>query len=445
MGFRDLILFPIYVYLFHLLFSVTRKKLKDPILKKYHLIGFWVKVFATICISIFNVYISVGDSTTLYYPEGLNLFRLILHNPDHLQWLFVDGKNFDLTLAGNPYTEGYYASNANFLIIKLVAVLSFFTFGTYSVINLCFSMIAFSGIWKLFCFFYELSPTLHKQLSFAILFFPTVVFWSSGVLKDPICMGMLGWLTYSSFQIIVRKRNLIQNTIILIVAIYTLAVVKEYILYAYFPFFILYIMLTQVISLKSIFLRAMTLMVISVCLIIGFTLASESLKNEMSFFAIDNLAGSVEYQQKNFIHMSDVAESSFSLGVEYDGTPMGLLKIAPAAVNATLFRPYIWESKKISTLLSSLESMSLMFFTLFVFFKSGVFRFFKIIFNSPMISFCLFFSLLFALFIGATTLNFGTLVRYKIPCLPFYLIALILINQKRLQLIATKKLPVKVT
>ncbi len=35
------------------------------------------------------------------------------------------------------------------------------------------------------------------------------------------------------------------------------------------------------------------------------------------------------------------------------------------------------------------------------------------------------------MFVGITTLNFGTLVRYKIPCLPFYLIALILILDYR--------------
>ncbi len=44
--------------------------------------------------------------------------------------------------------------------------------------------------------------------------------------------------------------------------------------------------------------------------------------------------------------------------------------------------------------------------------------------------FCFLFSVVFALFIGATTLNFGTLVRYKIPCLPFYIISLYLLNEK---------------
>jgi hypothetical protein len=40
------------------------------------------------------------------------------------------------------------------------------------------------------------------------------------------------------------------------------------------------------------------------------------------------------------------------------------------------------------------------------------------------------FSIVFALFVGASTLNFGSLVRYKIPCTPFYLISLFLIYER---------------
>jgi len=40
------------------------------------------------------------------------------------------------------------------------------------------------------------------------------------------------------------------------------------------------------------------------------------------------------------------------------------------------------------------------------------------------------FAIVFGLFVGASTLNFGTLVRYKIPCLPFYAISLFLIYEK---------------
>jgi hypothetical protein len=45
----------------------------------------------------------------------------------------------------------------------------------------------------------------------------------------------------------------------------------------------------------------------------------------------------------------------------------------------------------------------------------------------------------FGLFVGASTLNFGTLVRYKIPCLPFYTISLFLIYEKVKERSAKKK------
>lgn len=80
--------------------------------------------------------------------------------------------------------------------------------------------------------------------------------------------------------------------------------------------------------------------------------------------------------------------------------------------------------------LSYPESIILMLFTLKMMIQTGPVRFARFILSDSMIIFCLAFALVFGLFVGTTTLNFGTLVRYKIPCLPFYAIALFLINQK---------------
>ena len=58
--------------------------------------------------------------------------------------------------------------------------------------------------------------------------------------------------------------------------------------------------------------------------------------------------------------------------------------------------------------------------SLFIFYIK---KFVLTIINKPIVLYCLMFSLIFALFVGATTLNFGSLVRYKIPALPFYLLS----------------------
>ena len=71
-----------------------------------------------------------------------------------------------------------------------------------------------------------------------------------------------------------------------------------------------------------------------------------------------------------------------------------------------------------------------MFFTLSVLYKAGPINFVRSIAKDPTILYCLLFALLFALFVGATTANFGTLVRYKIPCMPFYVVAMFLIQDR---------------
>lgn len=431
MGIFDIILFPIYVYIFYLIFAFRRRKIEDPLLRQYQKNGFWVKIFCTIAITIFNIYLSPGDSITLYYPEGYNIFKLILRDAGNIRWLFLPGSDFDLNLVADPNTAGYFSGEANFFVIRLVAIFSFFSFGSYFVIQLFFSMIAFTGIWKLFKFFYELYPHLHKQLAIAVLYLPTLAFWSSGVLKDPICIGMLGWMTYAIYAGYHKKTDVLKNTIVTFLSALILSVVKPYILFAYLPFFILYFVLLNIHIIRNPFVKLLSILVITIFSIGGFILMSDRLQKEMGNFAIEKLSESIKVQQNNFINMADQAESSFSLGVEYTGSAGSLLRMAPAAINATLFRPYIWESKKISTLLSSLESLTLMILTLYVLFRAGPFIFFKTIIKDPMVMFCFFYSVLFALFIGATTLNFGTLVRYKIPCMPFFVIAILLINERK--------------
>ncbi len=430
MGLTDIILFPLYVLFFSLLSSAGRKRLEDPLLKKYHHRGFWIKVFSAVAYIIFSVYLSKGDSTFLYYPEGMNITRLILKDFTNIKLLFISGKDFDQNLLADTFNKGYFESESNYFVTKLVTFFSFISFGSYSVITLIFSMISFSGVWRLYKFFYEHYPNLHKQLAIAIIYLPTFVFWSSGILKDPLCTGMLGWFTYSMYKVFIKKESIIKNSLAAILSAYILALVKAYILISYLPFFMLFIVLSYLKNIKAFFVRMILLAVITVIAIGSFFAVEGRLQEELGGLALGKITESVQNTQQNFMRISDLAESSFSLGVEFDGSAGSLLKIAPAGIIATLYRPYLWESKKVSTLLSSLESLALMLFTLYVFFRAGPFTFLVSIIKDHMIMFCLLFSLTFALFVGVTTLNFGTLVRYKIPCMPFYIIALVLILQK---------------
>lgn len=432
MGYTDFLVFPFYLVLFAFIFARLRSNYKDPLLKKYHKQGFWVKVVSCIAFTIFNAYISPGDSTGLYHSEGVNIYRLIQHDFNNLGILISEGKDFDESLLRNPFNAGYFKSPNNFLVTKMVAIFSFVTFGKYMVINLIFALIAFTGTWKLFLFFYEQYPKLHKKFAIAILFLPTFVFWSSGILKDSICVASLGWITYGIYEIFYRKKSIIKNSLIVMAFSYMLIILKVYILISYVPFFILFIILKNVQSINNIAIKYLLAPALILGSMYGFTKALKTYGDELGQFAVKDLTKSIKRYNKAYENQanSGSANSNFSLGVEYDGSMVGLAKLAPVAISTTFFRPFLWESRKPSTLLSSIEALLLMLFTIYIVFKAGFIKFFKLISSDPLIMYCFLFSCVFALFVGASTLNFGSLVRYKIPCMPFYLISLFLIYDK---------------
>lgn len=427
----DFIVFFIWVFIFHLLFSYRRKKIDNPELRKYHRRGFWIKVFACLAYSFFVLYLSPGDTTTLYYPEGFNLYKQMLEEPSKISILFKPAAAFDQTLLEDFRNSGYFDEESNFMVVRFVIFFSFFTFGKFLAINLFFSMFAFTGAWRLFRFFYEQYYYLGKYFAIAIIYLPTFVFWSSGILKDALCIAALGWLTYAMYTLFYNKDNVFRNVFIILWSSALLYLVKSYILISYLPFFILFLILKNITLVKNKFSRAFLVLFFMGISFLSVISMGETIEKAIGSFAGEGLTESIQNYQKIYAHQAKSVESNFSLGVEFDGSPQSLMRMAPAAIAATFYRPFLWESKKISTLMSSVESLLMMLFTVYVILRVGIIKFIITIFRSPIVLYCFLFALVFGIFVGATTLNFGSLVRYKIPAMPFYLIALILILDYR--------------
>lgn len=431
MTFIEILLTPVYILLFYLYFRHKGKRLGDKVLQKYHIRGFWLKMLACILFVIYYTYLTGGDTRSLFFPEGHNLYRLLLQDSNNWQYIFDKGVNFDPNLVTNHYNIGYFKKESNFMIIRLTALLSFLTFGYYTPISLFFASFAYSGLWKLFMFFYEQRPKFHRAFAISILFFPSVVFWSSGLIKDTVTIGALGWFTYAIFHFL-KGHRLLRNGIIVFVSVYLISVIKVYILLAYAPFLLLYLLLLKMGTIRVALFKYLLTFSIIVGIVFIFSQTYSSYEDELGNYAVENLTSTMSKinQALDVKTGKSGAESNFNLGAEFNGTFEGLLKVAPFAIAATFYRPFIWETNKISQLLAAVESLVLMYFTVSLLFKAGPFRTIKYILSDPLIIYCLLFALIFGLFVGASTPNFGSLVRYKIPCMPFYAIALFLLHDK---------------
>ncbi|MBA3705226.1 MAG: hypothetical protein H0W84_04825 [Bacteroidetes bacterium] len=101
---------------------------------------------------------------------------------------------------------------------------------------------------------------------------------------------------------------------------------------------------------------------------------------------------------------------------------------AHLAISATLFRPFIWEARNPVMLLSGLENSYILMLTLLLMIKLKFINFFTFIGKEPLVLFSMLFALFFAFSVGLATSNFGSLVRLKVPCIPFFVSSLFVIR-----------------
>ncbi|WP_152425124.1 hypothetical protein [Nafulsella turpanensis] len=452
MELRDLLLTPIYLGLFTFLALLLRPLVTDRYTRKYFLPGLGVKIVGALAVGfIYQFYYSGGD-TFAYYHDASLVWKAFLDSPL---------KAFRLITASGEYLPGTfdYASQmyffhdaSSYAVVRFAGLFSLFSFNTYAVIACIFAVLSYSGLWALYLTFYRLYPHLYRPLAWAVLFIPSVFFWGSGLLKDTLTLAAVGWATYAVYKIFFRREYVWWFSVVLILSCWVIYSIKIYILLCFLPAVILWVFLSRLKKIKSAAVKLVTgPLVIVVAAGLGY-LAIIEIGEESHRYNIDTFSYTAESTARWLTYVGQQQGGSvYTLG-DFDYSPVGMLKKTPLAINVTLFRPYLWEVDNPVMLLAALESFGLLFFTLYVFYKRGVGSTFKAIAGSPFLIFCFIFSISFAFAVGIATYNFGSLVRYKIPLLPFYVAALVVLlpakpakRSKKLPAFAsTEKRPVTV-
>ena len=125
-----------------------------------------------------------GDTFALF-EESAVLSKLAFRQPDaYLGILLFDEFNgfatANLLLQNQP--RAFFAA-------KLFSCINLFTFHNYWLTGLYCSLFSFWGFWRLATVLASFYPRTRTAAIIAFLLFPSVVFWSSGVLKESIAMG----------------------------------------------------------------------------------------------------------------------------------------------------------------------------------------------------------------------------------------------------------------
>ena len=427
----DFILVPIFIYIIHTYFKKYIKD-KPDYYQEYFMKAWNVRLVGCILTALLYSFYYKGGDTVNFYHYALGLIRILFNEPSVLPSLLFNPKGFDSTRFLSE--TKYFLEGGLFLLDGTTAIVIWISFflmllfmGSFLLTSITFTLFAFYGCWLLFLVFYDMYPHLKKQMAIACLFIPSVFFWGTGLMKDPLCIGGLGMLTYNVYHLAFKRGNKLKFLSLSIIATFILFSIKVYIVLSFLPALAVWVFARYRANIKSPFLKTIaTPMFVTIGAGAGVFLLT-MMASYAQRYAFDELMRTAQNTQNWLVIASNQNEGSFYTLGDIDYSAMGLLKVAPKAINVSLFRPYIWEIRKPILLAASIEGMVTFFLTISLVYKSGFTGFLKLITSNPEVQFCLIFSIIFAFAVGFTSFNFGALARYKIPFMPFYYIALFIL------------------
>lgn len=418
-GILDFIFVPLYfAIILAILFYIKKKNPTNLLIQRYLIKGFIFKAICCIfyCLLMYFYY-GYGD-TLSYYREAMEVKQFIARGEADLGVLF---KNLEFA---RYYYDIEGGAEAGWLLEKITLVLSYFCFDRFLVISLVIGTLAYAGMFKMLQAFVTIMPEWHKPLVLLVLFFPTVTIYGSGIMKDTICLSALGWIIYCSHTMLINKRFKLKYVLIILFCCILIGIMKIYIIAAFLIPFAVYLMINSLSKIKNPIIRNFLKPVMAGFMIVIYLAFSQNIQNALGSYATEKILDTVKSQQENYKKLEDESGSFFEIG-PMEESLSGFLKKVPLGIVTTLYRPFIWESRNVMMLFSAMESLCILLLTIYTIIKTGLFKFIHYVFSDSFIFLCIFYSILFAALVGVSTLNFGTLARYRIPILPFYIAGLL--------------------
>ena len=326
------------------------------------------------------------------------LFNLLIQQPSSLN-TFVLGPGSN--------TGSMFAASA---------WLQFFTRGsTYAVQVILVGMGTFAGLAFYATFRDALPRAKPLRIFFATALFPSVAFWTCGLLKETFCVFGMG-LILLAWRALYR-RNFIRALLCAPAGVVFCVLFRAPCLPPLLFGFVAYFLLDRQ---KRAVSKAATPIYIGMAVaavvfgLIGVARISPDL-------SIDRINDTVAVHQRAWsINASTGGGSGFDLDEDIAVTPAQQAARAPIALLNALLRPQLFDVRNGLMLISALEMTVITVLLLTAFKRLGLRGTVAAIFDSPFLLMCALVTVVGCTFVGLTTLNFGSLSRYRAPFLPFY-------------------------
>lgn len=357
-------------------------------------------------------YLSGGD-TWGYHRQATELTSWAKENPNsYLKFLFLSEED-PLQIRFKDFSNTYF-------FLKPLSLLYLLTDNSYWSSSLYLSLFSFWGCWFLVSLLRRYFPQFGTAAVIAFLFFPSVVFWTSGVSKDSVLMGSLCFTIGLFLQISKQEQpKPFYKYLLLLPAIWLLWRIK------FFLAAVLIVLLVTHLLLKTITQRVLWLqskerqLLAWVALMFGgaFVASFAHPTFNLSFF--------VRHIVWNYRNIMAVSDPNKPLLVVYKLQPnlWSVIQNAPSALFQMVFRPFVWEPAPLFYKLAGLENLLIAVLVLLA--AVHLVRLKKSPTLPAFLGVLLLFFVIGGVLVSLPTPNFGSLHRYRAPLLPFFLLPIL--------------------
>ncbi|MBC7695707.1 MAG: glycosyltransferase family 39 protein [Burkholderiales bacterium] len=426
-----------------------------------------------------------GDSVSTLHDAKIIYNALPKHVPDFFKMIFGLHSEMDTDSLYDPYfkhiekwgradvTSDFFL-NDNRTPIRLNALIMLFSFGQYAVHALVMLILSFIGQYAFYKTFKKYFPKKEIILAAIIFLTPSILFWTSGVLKEPIAICLLGLFTYSFVKLFIHRQFKFKYFLLFATSVFFFMIIKPYIIALLIIPLILFVIVKHY-RIK----RVMLFYAGSMVLIYGIGIVTlkfvfnkdvlntivvrqndfVSLSKGGIFFMRGEKYIRLEYKDSTHYKRVDTVNNLYQLdrhsafmywdthnlrdtiyetnnkdtsyfSLEATCAPSGsainidrlqysfssFVKLIPQSFYNVLCKPFFYDSRSVLELMASAENLGILLFFIFCFvFKEKAF-----IDHNLLICFISIIIISFIL-IGITTTVTGAIVRYKVPFIPFLL------------------------
>ncbi len=427
----DLIL-PPFILVFIYIFESQRVRLniENDLKFEFYIKGLFVRILGALVLCLIYQFYYIGGDTINFWGSGVIVNRMLWKD----FWIYLK------ILAGDRSWENYAAFDLStsypdymardaqsFAVVRFVAPFCLITIRSYYSASILVAWFTYGGVWRLYSMFVELFPKLRREFAYSTLFIPSLSFWGGGILKDTFSFWSACLFFYGFYRLFFKNGNKLKYIFLMLLMVYFMISIKPYIFIVMLPTCFIWFLGSRLKNVDSGFGR---ILIAPFFIAIGMVLISllfGQMSNQLGDYAsVDKTIEKAAVTQKD-LKRSEYGGNSFDIG-NFDGSVGSMVTLFPKALFAGLFRPTILDVRNPVMFISALENLFIFYIVFHTMWIAGIFGFWKRIFSNPFLLASIVFAVFFGFAVGLTTSNFGSLVRYRIPLVPFVLAAMFIIR-----------------